>query len=50
MARSWLIPRRTVLKGMRVATIALPLLEAMGWADPPKKAPVPLAHPGGVLL
>ncbi len=35
MARSWLIPRRTVLKGIG-ATIALPLLEVMGWADPPK--------------
>ena len=39
MARSWQIPRRTVLKGA-CATIALPLLEVMGWADPPRGAPV----------
>ena len=40
------IPRRTCLKGLGVA-MALPLLEAMGWADPPRgaagKRPVRLA-------
>ena len=35
MAKSWLIPRRTVLKGIGAA-IALPLLETMGWAETPK--------------
>src|SRR5271154_104763 len=35
MSRSWLIPRRTMLKGIG-ASIALPLLDVMGWADPPK--------------
>jgi len=43
MRRSWLIDRRTCLKGLGVS-LALPLLETMGWADPPKgtnyKAPV----------
>jgi hypothetical protein len=38
MARSWLIPRRTMLKGIG-ASIALPMLDVMGWADPPKGAP-----------
>lgn len=45
MRRHWLIPRRTCLRGLGVA-LALPLLETMGWADPPKgrtfKAPVRL--------
>ncbi len=35
MSKNWLIPRRTALKGVGVA-MALPLLEAMGWADDPK--------------
>ena len=39
MRSSWLIPRRTALKGLGVA-LALPLLETMGWADPPKGAKV----------
>jgi hypothetical protein len=45
MRRQWLISRRTCLRGLGVA-LALPLLETMGWADPPKgttfKAPVRL--------
>jgi hypothetical protein len=32
---SWLIPRRTVLRGIGAA-LALPLLETMGWAETPK--------------
>jgi hypothetical protein len=42
MRTSWLIDRRTCLKGLGVS-LALPLLETMGWADTPKggyKAPV----------
>ena len=35
MRHHWLIPRRTVLRGLGAA-LALPLLETMGWADPPK--------------
>ena len=35
MAKKWLISRRTALKGLG-ATLALPLLDVMGWADPPK--------------
>lgn len=35
MTRKWLISRRECLKGIGVA-LALPLLETMGWADPPK--------------
>ncbi len=35
MRRSWQISRRTCLKGIGAA-IGLPLLETMGWADPPK--------------
>jgi len=35
MRNHWLIPRRTALKGMGVS-LALPLLDVMGWADPPK--------------
>jgi len=34
MRRNWLISRRTSLKGIGVA-LGLPLLETMGWADPP---------------
>ena len=39
MRKNWLIDRRTCLKGIGAA-IALPLLETMGWADPPKGAAV----------
>ncbi len=35
MRKSWLISRRTCLKGLGAA-LALPLLETMGWADAPK--------------
>jgi hypothetical protein len=35
MRQSWLLSRRTLLRGAGVA-LALPLLETMGWADPPK--------------
>jgi hypothetical protein len=45
MTPTWLIPRRRCLKGLGVA-LALPLLETMGWADPPRvaayKAPIRL--------
>ncbi len=37
MARNWLISRRTALKGLG-ASLALPLLDVMGWADPPPGA------------
>ena len=54
MRKNWLISRRTCLQGLGVA-LGLPLLETMGWADPPKgsiaKQPVRLAymyHPCGV--
>jgi hypothetical protein len=58
MAKSnWLIDRRTCLKGVGAA-LALPLLEAMGWAETPKaapawKAPVRLGFmymPHGVIM
>jgi hypothetical protein len=39
MRNDWLIDRRTCLRGLGVA-LALPLLETMGWADPPKGAVV----------
>jgi Protein of unknown function (DUF1552) len=46
MSKSWLISRRTALKGLGVA-VGLPLLEQMGWAETPKKggekAPVRMA-------
>ena len=46
MSRSWLISRRTALKGLG-ATLALPLLETMGWAETPAaggyKPPVRMA-------
>ncbi len=47
MRRNWLIDRRTCLKGLGVS-LALPLLDVMGWADPPAagavgKPPVRLA-------
>ncbi len=35
MRKNWLISRRTCLKGVGIS-IALPLLETMGWADPPR--------------
>jgi len=45
MRKNWLIGRRTCLKGLGVS-LSLPLLETMGWADPPAsgayKAPVRL--------
>ncbi len=54
--RRWLLPRRTLLKGVGAA-LALPLLETMGWADPPRaggayRPPVRLAflyEPNGVI-
>ncbi|MBA3937298.1 MAG: DUF1552 domain-containing protein [Planctomycetes bacterium] len=55
--RRWLLPRRTVLTGLGAA-LALPLLETMGWADPPRgpggayRPPVRLAfiyEPNGVI-
>jgi len=54
MRKNWLIPRRTMLKGVGVA-MALPLLDAMGWGEDPKKgeyrSPIRLAFfmiPNGV--
>jgi hypothetical protein len=38
MQKNWLIDRRTCLKGLG-ASLALPLLETMGWAEPSKAAP-----------
>src|SRR5688500_17961844 len=56
MRNDWLIDRRTCLKGIGAA-LALPLLETMGWADPPKgtawKPPVRLGFmymPHGVIM
>ncbi len=55
---SWLIDRRTCLKGLGAA-LALPLLESMGWAETPAKgaaawkAPVRLGFmymPHGVIM
>lgn len=37
MDQRWLMSRRTCLKGLGVS-MALPLLESMGWADPPAAA------------
>jgi hypothetical protein len=37
MTRDWLISRRTALKGLG-ATLALPLLDSMGWAEAPAAA------------
>ncbi len=37
MRSRWLISRRTALKGLGVS-LMLPLLEQMGWADPPRGA------------
>ena len=56
MDKRWLIDRRTCLKGLG-ATLALPLLESMGWAEPGKrkgvKPPVRLGFmymPHGVIM
>src|SRR4026209_2950907 len=56
MKSNFLINRRTCLKGIG-ATLALPLLETMGWAEPgqakPNKLPVRLGFrympPGGIM-
>jgi hypothetical protein len=54
LRRSWLIPRRTALKGLGAALL-LPLLDQMGWAESPRaarRAPTRLAYiyvPYGVL-
>ena len=45
MRSSWLINRRTCLKGLGVS-LALPLLETMGWADPPKLSEFVIVHEG----
>ena len=56
MKKNWLIDRRTCLKGLG-ASLALPLLESMGWAEQPKgkgfKPPVRLGFmymPHGVIM
>ncbi|MGB0583144.1 MAG: hypothetical protein ACPGVU_25960, partial [Limisphaerales bacterium] len=54
MRKNFLIDRRTCLKGVG-ASLALPLLESMGWADKarPSKPPVRLGFmymPHGVIL
>ena len=56
MKNNWLMDRRTCLRGLG-ATLALPLLETMGWAEPAKKAaykpPVRLGFmymPHGVIM
>src|SRR5688500_808204 len=56
MKSNFLINRRTCLKGIG-ATLALPLLESMGWAEPgqgrPNKPPVRLGFmymPHGVIM
>ena len=56
MRNDWLIDRRTCLRGIGAA-LALPLLETMGWADPPKgtayQPPVRLGFmymPHGVIM
>ena len=56
MRKNFLIDRRTCLKGIG-ATLALPLLESMGWAEPgkgkPNKPPVRLGFmymPHGVIM
>ncbi len=56
MQKNWLIDRRTCLKGMG-ASLALPLLESMGWAEQPAgrkfKPPVRLGFmymPHGVIM
>lgn len=56
MEKNWLIDRRTCLRGLG-ASLALPLLETMGWAEPskgaPSKPPVRLGFmymPHGVIM
>jgi Protein of unknown function (DUF1552) len=56
MEKNWLIDRRTCLRGLG-ASLALPLLETMGWAESPKgmayKPPVRLGFmymPHGVIM
>ncbi len=56
MEKNWLIDRRTCLRGLG-ASLALPLLETMGWAEQPKgtpyKPPVRLGFmymPHGVIM
>jgi hypothetical protein len=56
MEKNWLIDRRTCLRGLG-ASLALPLLETMGWAEQPKgaayKPPVRLGFmymPHGVVM
>ena len=56
MQKNWLIDRRTCLRGLG-ASLALPLLETMGWAEQPKssayKPPVRLGFmymPHGVVM
>ena len=56
MEKNWLIDRRTCLRGLG-ASLALPLLETMGWAEAPKgmayKPPVRLGFmymPHGVVM
>jgi hypothetical protein len=56
MRNDWLIDRRSCLRGLGAA-LALPLLETMGWADPPKgevyKPPVRIGWmymPHGVIM
>jgi hypothetical protein len=56
MEKNWLIDRRTCLRGLG-ASLALPLLETMGWAEQPKRAaykpPVRLGFmymPHGVVM
>jgi hypothetical protein len=56
MQKNWLIDRRTCLRGLG-ASLALPLLETMGWAEQPKgsayKPPVRLGFmymPHGIVM
>ena len=56
MEKNWLIDRRTCLRGLG-ASLALPLLETMGWAEQPKgsayKPPVRLGFmymPHGIVM
>jgi len=56
MQKNWLIDRRTCLRGLG-ASLALPLLETMGWAEQPKakayKPPVRLGFmymPHGIIM
>jgi hypothetical protein len=49
MRTTWLIDRRTCLKGLGVS-LALPLLETMGWADPPRSAARPPLRIGFMFM